>query len=145
MLECITLQAFSLRGDTGFVLSGTEADMRRILRRQPHLIEPGLIILEEELPTNAGTLDLYGRDENGSFVVIELKRGKATHEAVHQLARYTEQVKALQPEGTRVRGLLVAPDATGPALKKLVALGLEFSRVTALPELKPEESQPTLF
>lgn len=53
------------------------------------------------------------------LVVVELKRGKATHEAVHQLARYVEQVKTNQPANTRVRGLLIAPDATGPALKQL--------------------------
>ena len=77
--------------------------------------------------------------------MIELKRGKATHEAVHQLARYVEQVKANQPANTRVRGLLVAPDATSPALKQLAALHLEFERLTALPELEQNSPQATLF
>ena len=145
ILECFTLQAFALREDTGFVLSGTEADMQRVLREQPELIEPGLRILEHELPTGVGSVDLYARDLHGNFVVVELKRGKATHEAVHQLARYVEQVRAIQPPGVRVRGLLVAPDATGPALKQLAAADLEFKRLTALPELEHQDPQATLF
>ncbi len=145
ILECFTLQAFTLREDTGFVLSGTEADMQRVLRQQPELIEPGLTIIDHELPTGVGSIDLYACDGEGCLVVVELKRGKATHEAVHQLARYVEQVKATQPPGVRVRGLLVAPDATGPALKQLTTVGLEFKRLTALPELENEDPQITLF
>ena len=39
VLACFTLQAFNLRSDTSFVLSGSEADMQRALRQQPELIE----------------------------------------------------------------------------------------------------------
>ena len=145
ILECFTLQAFALREDTGFVLSGSEADMQKVLRQQPKLIEPGLTIIDHDLPTGVGSVDLYARDRDRCLVVIELKRGKATHEAVHQLARYVEQIKANQPANARVRGLLVAPDATGPALKQLASLGLEFRRLTALPELEPNDPQATLF
>lgn len=145
VLECFTLQAFALREDTGFVLSGSEADMQRVLRGQPELIELGLTIIDYELPTGVGSVDLYARDAEGCLVVIELKRGKATHEAVHQLDRYVEQVKAVQTPGIRVRGLLVAPDAAGPALKQLTALSLEFRRLTALPELAQENPQAALF
>ena len=145
VLACFTVQAFSLREDTGFVLSGSEADMQRALRQQPELLELGLRIIDFELPTGVGSVDLYARDASGCLVVIELKRGKATHEAVHQLARYVEQVRATQPPGVRVRGLLVAPDAMGPALKQLASLSLEFRRLTALPELEPQDPQATLF
>jgi len=134
-----------VREDTGFVLSGTEADMQCALKQQPGLIEPGLTIIDHELPTGVGSIDLYARDAQSRLMVIELKRGKATHEAVHQLARYVEQGKAKQLPDTHVRGLLVAPDATGPALKQLAALGLEFKRLTALPELEQHNPQATLF
>ncbi len=145
LLECFTLQAFALREDTGFVLSGSEADMQRALRAQPELIEVGLTIIDHELPTGVGSVDLYARDKDGCLVVVELKRGKATHEAVHQLARYVEQVGAQQPAAVRVRGMLVAPDATGPALKQLATQRLEFTRLTALPQLAPDDPQATLF
>lgn len=139
------MQAFSLRDDTSFVLTGTEVDMQRALRQQLELLEPGLYLINKELPTGVGSVDLFARDASGALVVIELKRGKATHEAVHQLARYVQHVRALQPPGTLVRGMLVAPDATGPALKQLASLALEFRRLTALPELAQEDPQPTLF
>ena len=113
ILECFTLQAFSLREDTGFVLSSSEADMQRVLRQQPELIEPGLSIIDHELPTGVGSVDLYARDMQGCPVVIELKRGKATHEAAHQLARYVEQGRAVQSPGTHVRGCSSRP--TPPA------------------------------
>ena len=73
LLECFTLQAFSLRKDTGFVLSGSEADMQKVLWQQPELIEPDLNIIDFELPTGVGSVDLYARDNEDSFVVIELK------------------------------------------------------------------------
>lgn len=145
VLTCFTIQAFSLREDTGFVLSGSEADMQRALRQQPELLEPGLCVIDHELPTGVGSVDLFARDANGALVVVELKRGRATHEAVHQLARYVRHVRALQPDETHVRGLLVAPAATGPALKQLAAEGLEFKQLTALPELEPDNPQATLF
>lgn len=68
-------------------------------------------------------------------MVIELKRGKATHEGVHQLSRYVQKVRALQTTPTTVWGILVAPDATRPALKQLIEEGLEYRQLTALPQL----------
>jgi RecB family endonuclease NucS len=145
VLSCFTLQAFTLRTDTGFVLSGSEADMQRTLREHLDLIEPGLCLIDHELPTGVGSVDLFARDIHGSLVVIELKRGKATHDGVHQLARYVHKVQARQTGAKRVRGILVAPDATGPALKQLEAEGLEFKLLTALPELKHNNPQTSLF
>ena len=145
VLSCFTLQAFDLRADTSFVLSGSEADMQRALRQQPELIESGLCLIDHELPTGVGSVDLFARDAQGALVVIELKRGKATHEGVNQLARYVRKVQALQDGGRQVRGILVAPDVTAPALKQLQAEGLEFKRLTALPELRKDDPQASLF
>jgi len=145
VIACFALQAFSLRQDTSFVLSGSEADMQRALRQQPELIEPGLCLIDKELPTGVGSVDLFARDVSGALVVVELKRGKATHEGVHQLARYVQKVRTLQPPETRVRGILVAPAATGPALKQLEAEGLTFKQLTALPQLERDDPQASLF
>ena len=54
VLVYFTVQAFELREDTGFVLSKAEADMQRALRQQPELIEPGLNVIDFELPTGRG-------------------------------------------------------------------------------------------
>lgn len=136
-------QALALSEREGFVLTGTEAQMQHALARHPELIEPGLELLDRELPTDVGGIDLYARDGQGRFVVVELKRAKATHDAVHQLARYVERVREVV-EGD-VRGILAAPAATAPALAQLERYGLEFREVTALPDIEDEDLQPSLF
>lgn len=137
------VQALELGEADGFVLMGTEAQMQQALAADPSVIEAGLTLLERELPTDVGGIDLYARDAEGRLVVVELKRGKASHEAVHQLSRYVERVRELT--GSQVRGILAAPDATAPALSQLQRLGLEFKEVTALPVLNDEDRQPGLF
>jgi hypothetical protein len=136
--------ALTARDEGGLVLQGSEAQMQRALARRPELIEPGLTLLEVELPTGVGGVDLYARDAEGRLVVVELKRARAGHEAVHQLERYVTRVR--EATGLTVRGILAAPEATEPARTRLIELGLEFAAVTALPgvdETGPE--QPTLF
>lgn len=142
-LGAAVAQALELGEPDGFVLMGSEAQMQAALAANPGLIEEGLELLERELPTDVGGIDLYARDAHGRYVVVELKRGKATHEAVHQLARYVDRIRELVDAD--VRGILAAPDATAPALKQLQRLSLGFKQVTALPELQEEDPQPGLF
>jgi len=136
--------AIELDENGNFVLMGSEAEMQRALARNPEVIEPGLQLLEMELPTDVGGIDLLARDAAGRLVVVELKRSKATHEAVHQLSRYVESVRAVVGD-CEVRGVLAAPAVTAPALNRLGALGLEFREVTALPDLDEAPQQPGLF
>lgn len=132
-LEVAVAQALLLRELTGFVLIGSESEMQRALARDPEVIEPGLTLLDREVPTGVGGIDLYARDSEGRLVIVELKRGKATQEAVHQLNRYVQTVS--EQVGQPVRGILAAPSVSLPALKQLEHLGLEFREVSALPEL----------
>jgi endonuclease len=87
-LEVALAQALHLREEIGFVLRGSEARDAAALAREPDLIEPGLTVLDRELPTDVGGIDLFARDRDGRLVVVELKRAKGTQEAVHQLGRY---------------------------------------------------------
>lgn len=135
--------ALRLEENGNFVLMGSEAEMQRALARDPEVIEPGLVALDLELPTDVGGIDLFARDSQGRLVVVELKRGKANHEAVHQLDRYVRSVRAHYPG--EVRGVLAAPAVTAPALNRLGALGLEFREVTALPGQEEATAQPGLF
>lgn len=137
------VQALELRRDAGFVLSGSEADMQRALASAPELIEDGLTLLDVELPTDVGGIDLFARDAAGALLVVELKRGKATQEAVHQLARYVGRVRELGHD--EVRGVLAAPGITKPALLALERAGLEFREVQALPAVEPRQRQLGLF
>jgi endonuclease len=142
-LETALAQALHLREGLGFVLMGSEAEMQRALASAPHLIEPGLTVLDVELPTDVGGIDLFARDATGVLLVVELKRAKATHEAVQQLARYVARVRDFT--GERVRGVIAAPAVTRPALAALERLDLEFREVTALPDVEQATLQPSLF
>lgn len=142
VLTCALVSALDLTDDALFLLQGTEAQMQESLARHPHVIEDGLTVLGRELLVGVGGLDLYARDEQGRYVIVELKRGKAGHEAVHQLARYVQAVSTQVP-GV-VRGILAAPDITLPALKALEGAGLEFKRLDALPAVE-DDRQPMLF
>lgn len=143
-LETAMAVAFAPREEGGFLLQGSEAEMQRALARDPEVIEEGLELLEVELPVGVGGIDLYARDALGRLVVVELKRGKATHEAVHQLQRYVERVREATGADV-VRGILAAPEVTAPARARLHDLGLEFREVRALPEPEGPEAQPGLF
>ena len=136
-------QALDLRESGGFVLIGSEAEMQRSLAANPDVIETGLNLVHIELPTDVGGIDLLARDSEGRLVVVELKRGKAGHEAVHQLWRYVQSVRTVS--GEDARGVLAAPDITVPALNRLGALGLEFKEVRALPGSEERQVQTGLF
>ena len=56
-------------------------------------IEPGLNLLERQLSTPAGRLDLLCKDREGQYVVLELKRAQGTDQVVGQILRYMGWVK----------------------------------------------------
>lgn len=142
-LETAFALSLTPRDTGGFVLHGSEAHMQAALARHPELIEEGLEVLDVELPVGVGGIDLYGRDRDGTLVVVELKRGRAGHEAVHQLERYVRQVA--EATARSVRGILAAPEVTEPARAQLERHGLEYREVTALPDLDDGPEQPGLF
>ncbi|WP_148231995.1 endonuclease NucS [Deinococcus proteolyticus] len=143
-LETVIAQAFILAEEGGFILQGSESEMQEVLAHHPEIIEPGLIVLERELMVSSGGIDLYARDSTGRYVVVELKRARATQSAVSQLARYVRSIQLALPAGSEVRGILAAPDITKPALLELQARKLEFKEIKALPSIKKDVS-PTLF
>lgn len=63
------------------------------------IIEPGLVFLDKEkyLPNPIGTrsfIDIFARDKNNKYVLIELKRSKSSsRDALHQVLKYLEGVK----------------------------------------------------
>ena len=136
--------ALDLRDEKLFSLHGSEAEMHDRLARNPSVIEPGLRVLERELLVGVGGIDLYAMDTLGRYVVIEVKRGKATQDAVHQLERYVTAVRNQVPFD--VRGILAAPSISKPARTILERSGLEFVELAALPDETPKkEPQAALF
>ncbi|MDB5228241.1 MAG: hypothetical protein JWN78_2434 [Bacteroidota bacterium] len=76
-----------------------EDEIRDLLAGKLHLIQEGLILIEKEkyFPSLIGTrsfIDLFAKDNNGKFVIIELKRSNAAaREAIHELLKYLEAIK----------------------------------------------------
>lgn len=143
-LDVQVAQALELNEEAGFLLTGSEAQMQETLAAHPELIEPGLRVLNRELLVESGGIDLYAQDAQGRFVVVELKRGRATQDAVSQLGRYVASVQRVVGLGV-VRGILAAPSITGPARRELEGRGLEFVEVGALPLVEKTTTQPSLF
>jgi len=118
--------AFDARDEGEFALSGTEADLRERILADPALVEPGFTPLATERDTAAGAVDVYGEDERGRTVVLELKRRRVGPDAAGQLSRYVEALRRELHADTEVRGILVAPSVTDRARRLLAEQGLEF-------------------
>lgn len=116
-------------------LSGTEADLRERLLDEPELVEPGFSPRATERDTAAGAVDLYGEDDDGRPVAVELKRRRVGPDAVGQLNRYVDALDRELHADAEVRGVLVAPSVTDRARELLAERGLEF--VAAEPD--PDE------
>jgi len=92
-----------------------EKDLQNYLTKNLHLIEPGLILYEDEgingleFPVGGRFIDILAIDANGDFVVIELKVSKGYDRVVGQLLRYMAWIRKHQAEmGQKVRGMIIA-------------------------------------
>ena len=111
--------------DSGeFTLYASEEDMQKAILMEPSLVEDGFKPISYEKKVEPGFVDIYGVDKNGRFVVVEIKRKTAGKDAVLQLARYVEAVKA--KVNHEVRGILVAPDISRGVQRMLSTLGLDY-------------------
>lgn len=61
-----------------------------------------------EFATDVGYIDLLAVDDDGAFVVFELKRTRSADRAIGQLARYMGWVKQTIGKDRPVRGVIVA-------------------------------------
>lgn len=104
--------AYNITGGRDVDVVGSEEDLKRHIVENPDCIEDGFEPIETERETTAGAIDVFGRDVDGRPVVLELKRRRVGPDAAGQLQRYVEAVEAEHPDGTSVRGILVAPSVT---------------------------------
>jgi hypothetical protein len=118
--------AFDGTDTEDLALTGTEADLKRRILDDPALVEPGFTPLVTERETPVGAVDIYGEDDAGRTVVVELKRRRVGPDAVGQLARYVDALRRDLHADTEVRGILVAPSVTDRARQLLAEKGLEF-------------------
>ncbi|MBN1357868.1 endonuclease NucS [Candidatus Bathyarchaeota archaeon] len=122
--EVFMVSALSLNDSGEFSLYASEKEMHRAILRKPSLLEEGFTPISYEKKVEPGFVDVYGVDKDGKLVVVEVKRKTAGKEAVLQLARYIDAIKAKADR--ELRGVLVAPGLGKDVQRLLVTLGLEF-------------------
>jgi RecB family endonuclease NucS len=118
------VSALRLNDSGEFSLHASEKEMHRAILREPSLLEEGFTPISYEKKVDPGFVDVYGVDKNGKLVVVEVKRKTAGKEAVLQLAKYIEAIKAKADR--ELRGVLVAPSLGKDVQRLLATLGLEF-------------------
>ncbi len=127
--ESVRLVAgLALRDEAEFVLHADEAEMKRAVLLKPALIMEGFSPSESEKPLDSGFIDLYGKDAAERQVVVEFKKDTASKEAVLQLSRYINELRARIPHRT-FRGILAAPALRKDANRLLKTFGFEFVRL----------------
>ncbi len=86
-----------------------ENDLKNYLAKNPSVIELGLKLIEggKEYDTKqAGSIDLFCKDKDGSYVVVELKRGKSGDVVVGQILRYIGWVQK-NFNTDKVKGIII--------------------------------------
>lgn len=107
-------------------IAGHEVDIHESIEEEPELVEGGLKIVEREKETPAGFIDVFARDEEDNYVVIEVKRNP-DYNTVLQLQRYVEEIE--DEFNGDIRGILVAPKMADKVLDYLEERGLEFIEI----------------
>jgi len=87
-------------------ISIAERNLEDLVVQQLDVIETELRLVERQLITRAGRLDLLCQDALGNFVVVELKKSQGTDQVVGQILRYMGWVKEKYPK-SHVRGIVI--------------------------------------
>jgi RecB family endonuclease NucS len=122
------ISILSLTDKGEFSLYASENDMQKAILIQPNLIEEGFKPITHEKRVKSGFIDVYGIDNKGRSVVIEIKRRTARKEDVLQLEKYLESLKSIKNQ--EIRGILVAPQIAKGVQITLESLGLDFKQLT---------------
>ncbi len=84
----------------------TERIMEDAIVAKPDLLEDGLEVIARQYEVQTGRIDILGRGKDNDLVVIELKMGRGSREALEQLHRYLDVIKEKLPENVNVRGII---------------------------------------
>ncbi|RLF10173.1 MAG: endonuclease NucS [Thermoprotei archaeon] len=131
LIQVYFLASTNLVDEEDFILYASEEDMRKAILLRPELVESGFKPLSVEktmtLDGFEGFADLVGEDKDGNLVVVELKRVKIGKDAVLQLKRYVDTLRARTPR--KVRGIIAGPSITKESLTLARQLGFNFTRI----------------
>ena len=111
-----------------FNLYASEKDMQEAILFKPEILEEGFRPMTKEMPVDPGFIDIIGYDGESRLVVVEIKRVKASKDAVRQLKKYMDVMDL--DESRPVRAILVAPELAKGADRLLKEYGYEFKLLT---------------
>ncbi len=86
-----------------------EREIEDELEKDLSKIEPGLRLIERQKRISTGIMDLFCRDRNGKYVIVEVKR-KPNAKVVAQLAKYNMALIKNGISKKRLRTILVAQE-----------------------------------
>jgi RecB family endonuclease NucS len=118
---------------------GVERHLQEELAAQPAALGEPLSLVRREWPTDIGPVDLMCRDDDGSWVAVEIKR-IGTIDAVEQLGRYLERI-----ELDGCRGVLAAQSIKPQARTLAEARGIRCVEVDLAVLRGEREPELTLF
>ncbi len=107
-------------------IAGHEVDIHEAIEENPDIVEENLRVVEREKETPAGFIDVFARDEEDYYVVIEVKRNP-DYNTVLQLQRYVDEID--EEFRGDIRGILVAPKLSEKIHKYLDERDLEFVEI----------------
>ncbi len=143
VLELLAEVEHDLGEDAGLEKDGVERHLQEALAALPSAVEPGLRLVRREWPTDIGPVDLMCRDEDDSWVAVEIKR-VGSIEAVDQLTRYLEII-ARDPVFAGCRGILAAESVKPQARTLCESRGLGWIEVDLALLRGERERELTLF
>jgi len=79
--------------DLNFLNGKSKNEIEQILEDNPSLIQEGFQIKGRQKNITTGRYDLFGIDKENKYVVVEVKKGRASDKALAQIARYMVQSK----------------------------------------------------
>jgi len=95
-----------------------ETDLRDFLAQHLEKVEKGLALYKDdrgsgvEYPVENGRIDILASNQNGEFLVVELKVSQGRNKTLGQLLYYMGWVERNLAKGKKVRGAIVAKEIT---------------------------------
>jgi len=65
-----------------------EKQIEEVIVKNPEILEDGLKLIGRQYKATVGTIGIIFKDQEDSFIVVELKRGKGSDKVVGQIQRY---------------------------------------------------------
>ena len=143
LLEILSDVRHEMGEAAGLEKDGVERDLQEALAANPEAIASGLRLVRREWPTEIGPVDLMCRDEDDSWVAVEIKR-VGTIDAVEQLFRYLEYIR-LDPAKATCEGILAAEQLKPQAVTLAKSRGIRCAQVDLALLRGEREPELTLF